>query len=410
MRLPVLVFIVLLTACQGAIDLPPPPEALVVPDVVVKAGAPIERTRPMRLAEGSWSSPSALWLQGGAVTVLDGQVVKQRAGSGFSNVTVGTNEDPRTPGQLRAVTRRASGVVLAGTGGFFHDAPGRLLRAPLSDDFSMDTVRFVDGVGAALFVTTATDAVRVLDGRRELLRVTDEKEGGPLQVVVGRTESAALLVKGGSLYAVDLAARTVKPLARGLATVTAIDRRGDVVLLGTSEGLVEISPADVITRRTLTATTGAAQAVVDVEVVGDATLLSTATQVLELSPAGAVVVLADLERAWPDALTRDAAGDVWFLDGPWLARLTTSVAPTPPSFATDVRPFMTAHCTSCHATGASYAPVIDLATYATAKQWAPRTLERLKDTLSPMPPSSIETLTPTQYDVVVRWVEGGMLP
>lgn len=408
MRLPVL-SLVMLTACQGAIQVTPP-EELVVPDVVVKAGAPVERTRPMRLTEGSWSSPSALWLQGAAVTVLDGQGVKQRGAAGFSAVAIGTSDDPRTPGQVRALTRRAEGVVLAGTGGFFHDAPGRLLRAPLSDDFSMDTVRFVDAVGGALFVTTATDAVRVLDGHREQVRVVDEKEPGAVQVVVGRTAGAALLVKGGSLYAVDLAERTVTTLARGLATVTAIDRRGDTVLLGTSEGLVEVSATGVVTRRTLTATTTSAQPVVDVEVVGEVTLLSTPTQVLELSSTGALVVLAELSRAWPDALTRDGAGDVWFLDGPWLARLTTSVAPPPPSFATDVRPFMVAHCASCHATGASYAPVIDLATYATAKQWAPRTLERLKDTLSPMPPSSVETLTPTQYDVVVRWVEGGMLP
>jgi mono/diheme cytochrome c family protein len=101
---------------------------------------------------------------------------------------------------------------------------------------------------------------------------------------------------------------------------------------------------------------------------------------------------------------------VWFVDGTQVARLTTSVDPPPPSFATDVKPFFTAHCRSCHATGANYAPQIDLETYATARSWAQASLRRITDTLAPMPPASAEILTPAQYDVVVRWVEGGLLP
>lgn len=180
------------------------------------------------------------------------------------------------------------------------------------------------------------------------------------------------------------------------------------MLLGTSEGLLEVDAEGLVTRHTLTASPDTAASIIDVEVVGATTLVTTTSQLLQLgSPA---VVLADVTQPWPDALTRDGSGDVWFLDGNALARLSTSIAPPPPSFVTDVKPFMTAHCRSCHATGANYAPQINLENYATAKTWATQSLARLTATTSPMPPTNTEVLTPAQYDVVVRWVEGGLLP
>jgi hypothetical protein len=405
MRVPVLSSL-LLTACTGAISVTPPPEEVKAMRVV--AGAPIERPRPNRTAPGEWSSPSAVWLQAGEVTVLDGSLVRQKAGADFATLAVGTSTDARIPGEVKALSRRGDGVMLAATGGFFHDAPGRLLRAPLSDDFAMDSLRFVDVVGAALWVTTATDAVRVLDGHRETVRLNDPTESGAVQAIVGRSTSSALLVKGATLYSVDLGGKTVKTLARGIAAVTAIDHRGDVALLGTSEGLLEVAADDSVTRHTLTDSTETAVTIVDLEVVGDVTLVTTTSQVLQLG--SVAVVLADVAQPWPDALTKDGSGDVWFLDGTSLARLSTSVAVTPPSFATDVKPFMATHCRSCHATGASYAPQINFENFATAKSWATQTINRLTDTSAPMPPANREVLTPAQYDVVVRWVEGGLLP
>ena len=403
MRVPSLLLSLLTASCTGAIQVPTAPEE--VPAMVVAIGAPVQRPRPDRTSVGSWSTPSSLWLQSGEVTVLDGALVRQKSGAAFATLTVGTQSESTLPGSVKALSRRSEGVVLAATGGFFHDAPGRLLRAPLSDDFSMETIRFVDSVDTALWVTTATDAVRVLDGRRDTIRLDDAAEPGAVQAIVGRSTTSALLVKGASLYSVDLEAKTVKTLARGIATVTAIDHRGDIVLFGTSEGLIGVGAT--VTRHTLSAS-DVGQSIVDIEVVGEATLVTTTSQVLQL---GAVaVVLADVTQPWPDALTKDGTGDVWFLDGAQLARLSTSVVTPPPSFAADVKPFMTAHCRSCHVTGANYAPQLNLENYATAKTWAARTLSRITDAVAPMPPANTEVLTPAQYDVVVRWVEGGLLP
>lgn len=396
---------VLLAACTGAIQVTPPPSE--IPAMGVVMNAPVARPRPHRTTQGEWSRPSALWLQAGEVTVLDGELVRQRSGDDFATLAVGTDDALQQPGVVKAVSRRGGGVMLAATGGFFHDAPGRLLRAPISDDFAMSSLRFVDVVGAALWVTTSTDATRVLGGHRVSVRINDSSETGAVQALIGRSTTAALLVKGTSLYEVDLAGNTVKTLARGVGTVTAIDHRGDVALIGTSEGLLEVAADGTVTRHTLSATEEG-QAIVDIEVVGELTLVTTTSQVLQLGTV--IVVLADVTQPWPDALTKDVNGDVWFLDGAALVRLSTSVMVPPPSFEADVKPFMTAHCRSCHATGASYAPQLNLENYTAAKNWAVQSLNRITDTVAPMPPANREVLTPAQYDVVVRWVEGGLLP
>lgn len=404
MRLLVSIAALGIVACAAEVKVPTVPTKVVVPDVTTLAITPRETTRPNRTVHGNWSAPSAIWSQNGAATVLDGTNVQQRNSDDFVPLLVGTDSEPNTLGQLKALTRRNGGVFIASTGGFFHDAPGRLLRAPLSNDFSMAQVRFVDATANALFVTTDTDAYRVFNNRRDAVRVNDPDEAGALQAVAGRSDTEALLIRGASLYLVDLEARSVKVLARGLGTVTAMDHLADgSVLFGTSAGLVTVANDDSVTLQTFGAD------VIDVEVTADATLVMTATKLLQLTATGALI-LADVTEAWPDAMTKDAAKDVWFIDGANVVRLSTSVTAPPPSFAADVKPFMAAHCASCHKTGAGYAPIFDLENYGTAKSHSTLVLDRLQDTAAPMPPTSTEVLTASQYEVVVRWVEGGMLP
>jgi hypothetical protein len=418
--------LVLLPACTGTIGrLEPVGPA--VPQLTPVAVAPVDGARPSRTAEGQWSLPATLWLQGGLVTVADGAEVKQRAGAGFATLPVGTADDARTLGAVRALTRRGGGVLLAAQDGFFHDGPGRLLRSPLSQAFTMESVRFVHVtrfVRETLWVTTATEALRLVDGRREVLRVDDATEPGALQALVGLGDERAVLVKGGTAYLLELDTDTVRPLARGLAAVTAVDGQPDgTALLGTEAGLVRVTREGEVRADTLAAEGEPAQPIVDVEWAQGVVLVTTARQVLRLDPT-APLVLAEVTSPRPHALVRDGAGDVWLIDDGAVVRLGAVTPPVEPpvepptepptpaavSFAAEVQPFMAAHCRSCHVGGANYAPIIDLERYQVAKQWAARTVARLTDTLAPMPPASSGVLTPAQYGVVVRWVEGGMQP
>lgn len=406
--------LLLLTACGPGLISVTPGDVAQVPPMVVVAGAADEAPRPMRREEGPFAAPTALWVQGGALAVLDSGGAHLRTGvDAFAPLPVGTPEAPAAVAAVTSIAPRGDGVLLSSPQGLFHDRDGRLLRSPLSDGFAMDAVRAVDVVGSGggevLWVTT-DEVVRVARGRREALTLADAAESGALQVVVGEGEARALVVQGASLYRVDAAAKTVTVLARGVAQVTGFTRGpSGEVLLGTAEGLLSVGADGVVTRRTLAAEGAAAAPVVGVTRAGAATLIATSTQVLQAVGA-TTVVLADVAAPKAHALARTGDGDTWLVDGAALVRLTSQVDPTAPSFERDVKPFMAAHCASCHVSGASYAPVIDFERYGVAKTYAARTVARLKDTAAPMPPASTEVLTPAQYDVVVRWAQEGMLP
>lgn len=413
MRALPLVLLVLTGCGQGVISVIPP-DAVQVPEMVVVAGAADEATRPTRKEEGAFTGASALWVQDGALAVLDAAGPHARTGvDAFAALPVGTPDAPASLAQVTAVTPRGAGVFLTTPTGFFHDRDGRLLRSPLSDSFAMEAVRFVDVVGAGadeVLWLTAGEVVRVAGGHREGLTVADANEAGALQAVVGESATQALVVQGASLYRVDAAAKTVATLARGVGRVSAFAHAASgEVLLGTDDGLLSVAADGVVTRRTLAADGASAAAIVDLSRAGDAVLVSTSTQLLQ-TKGGTTVVLADVAAPKAHALARTADGDTFTLDGAALVRLTSLVDPTAPSFEADVKPFMQAHCTSCHTSGANYAPVIDFEKYGVAKTYAARSVARLTSTSAPMPPASTEVLTPAQYDVVVRWAQEGMLP
>jgi hypothetical protein len=81
---PALLFI---AGCGGVMIAPP---HLKVAEMQIVAGAPTETTRPVRLKEGTFSAPSALFIEGGAIAVVDQGAVSVRNDAGvFSQVAVG---------------------------------------------------------------------------------------------------------------------------------------------------------------------------------------------------------------------------------------------------------------------------------------------------------------------------------
>lgn len=394
-------------SCSGVIDVGV--EHTTVPAIIQIAEAPLEHERPTRTVEGKWAAPVALWRQEGLVTVLDGDMAFQESAADFIHLPILSDGAPTSPGVVAAVAARGEGIILAGSGGLFYSDSSALWKSPLSSDFATESIRFVDAHSDTLWVTTDTEAVRVGQGQRRAVHVEDSLESGELQIIVGRSEGQALLIKGRSLYAVDFDVPRARVLARGLGRVTAFCHTSKSVLFGTEDGLIEVAADDSVTRRTLTTSQDTAQHVVDIDVLDERVLLVTQTQVIQLHP-GPAVVVADVATPRPNALAAVDSGEVWFIDEATVVKLSNFNAIQPLSFEKDVKPFMVAHCQGCHATGANYAPVMNLEDYGTAKTNAVIVVARLTNATAPMPPPSAEVLTPQDYDVVLHWFEGGMLP
>jgi hypothetical protein len=400
--------------CTGSAHLVPPND--LVPEMIVVQRAPIEGERPPRQTESSWSALEALWLHNGKVVVVDDHLARRRqSATSFDALKVGAPGETTTLGAIRGTAQRAAGVFIATDVGVFHDAAERLLRSPASDSLPMSDVRSIDvtgnGADEVVWLSHLT-ADRVASARRESIEIADPKELGAVQVVVGTSTESGLLVRGGSLYRFDLSQADVRTLARGLARINAFARRADgAVLLATDEGLVVVGTDDIVTKHTLVAEGASPSAVTDLEPGLDGVLLMAAGRLLRFD-GNATAILAEIEAPQLNGLTEDAVGNIFVISGNTLVRLG-EVDETPqqtPSFANDVKPFMTARCASCHRAGAQYAPVIDFENFSVSVAWAGKVVERLTSIVAPMPPSSKEVLTRAQYSTILRWATGERKP
>jgi hypothetical protein len=396
-----------LAACgSGQIVMPPP--APVEPPLPSRVTLmPVTGTRPVSTEVMATSGAVGLSVVGGqvAIATLDG--LSTRQGTSLVPVPVGAM-GTESVGTVRSLSRRAGAALVLATGGVFQERQGRLLRSPMSDGLALTTVRSVDVVGEGAAETwwlrTDTAVQRATAAGVETLALQDPRAGGVVKAVVGRDPSTALVVRGDRLYLIDVAAPSVVTLAKDIGAVSATARLATgVVLLATDAGLLRISPSNEVTLLAL----GTQGAVRDVVADGDAALV-LANGVLTSLLVDELTVLGDVASPIAQGLVRDAQGALFVLDGAALKRLAAPTE-TPVTFA-DVRPFFAAHCTSCHTSGANYAPVFDLTNLQTARTWAQRSLARVKNIDMPMPPASSGVLRPSQYAVFERWVAGGLLP
>lgn len=379
--------------------------------------APAQGSASARAFEGTWNEPSMLWVESGQVAILDGETPRQRiAESDFEVMPVGTLQAPATLGEVRAIARReGGGVWMVSTNGLFHSRDDALLRSPLSEQLDLSAVRFLDatGVGAdeTLWLTFADESVRRLQGGRlGALELRGPKETGALQGVLGLSTSSALALRGETLSRLDLGSSGVQQLATGLGTLRASGRLSDgTLLLATSTGLWTVASGGKVTRHTLAAPGQPARSVDALWTQGQLAILAAGGEVLQWED-GQATVVSQVENPQPLGLALDGDGQLWLVDGISLVRVSLPALGPPPSFAQDVRPFFEAHCVSCHASGASYAPVIDWTDLATVRARSAAAIRRLTDADAPMPPASQETLSSADYGVVVRWVNGGMQP
>lgn len=399
-------FLLIATAgCEGQLVVPSTPPQVKRLTGTLLDGALAERTELTLAASGV-----GLATLSGRLAVATSSTVESLAETGLAPLAVGAPDEDSSLGTVTGVFRRGtSGLWVASSRGLFHDAPdapGHLLRSPASDSLGGRTVRALDawGSGASeeLWLLTEQGLVQLARGHLTPVSLSFPVKGelGLPTTVVAVGPGRAVMTAGADAFLVDLEASTATWLADGLGEAKSSTRADDgTALLATTEGVLRRLPTGAVELVTL------GGPIDDVWAGGGAVTVVTQGAVAQLEGEQARR-RGPVSSARPRGAVMDAAGNTFVLDGAGLAKLATG-ADDVPSFATDVKPFFVAHCVSCHQ---ATHPVIDFISYDTAVAKAAATVARLRETTSPMPPANTEVLVPSQYAVVLRWVEGGLKP
>lgn len=329
--------------------------------------------------------------------------------------------EPQTLGAVHFLSLRGAGaLVVAADNGLFTENNGGLSPAPLNASLGGAKVRSLDSYGAdggeELWLNTDQGLLQVAAGQVVAVDASavDQgavnkgtvggKDGSTIDAVVARSPGRAVLVRGGAAYDVDLTHGTSTAVASGFGALFGSAHGADgAVYLATAAGLVEYG-ADAKTR--LFTFGGANLAAYALAPTPGGVLALTAAGVVQMN-ANALTRVTEAVDTLPLGITADSTGDVWTLKSGTLSRWHVGL---PPSFAKDVKPFFEAHCMVCHATGTNNAPVLNFTDLATAQAQLTEIVRRLQNTASPMPPTAQERLSPTDYQVVIRWQQGGSLP
>jgi hypothetical protein len=353
---------------------------------------------------------SAIGVGGGALVagVGDGLVRSKLLGDDTLvpvPVVAASGEPPRV-GSTALVARRGNdGWLVWSEHGLFLDGAEGVSVSPFTSFLAPKKVRSIDVTGAGpnealWFVSDAGAWVRSGTTVTSLAQ-----EDAAIEALVGIDDHRALAWSNGELAEIDVTAGTRTHVVSGVPRIAAFDRGDDgTIWLATDEGLFARSPAGTLTQRTLAAAGAPPRAVRAVSAGVDRVVALAGGDAIAIVDDRAQVLVGGRESATRVAV--DANGDVWIASPRKLERLALG---KPSSFATDVAPFMTQHCKSCHADGSKGAPKRAFDDYDTARAAAFEISARLRAAARPvMPPADTERLAPADYRVVLRWIAGGM--
>ncbi len=398
------------------------------PSMVVPAGMnePVVATIEGALEEGDdiaatpvamSSTPVMLSFAAGELSIATTTSVLQRSATSgtWAAIPVGAPGEEMSTGPVRFVWRRGtSSLWVIAESGLFHLREGRLLKSGLSKDLSNIRVQSIDSYGEGaeeeLWLTTAEGVRHVKASLMRSVEIEFPKLGalGIPSLAIGAGPGQAVLVAKEQVFFVDLAANKVSWIAKDIGALKAWTRTDDgAVMLATTTGLYHRARSNEVTRRTLAPARGADLVIDDVVSALGTVLISAGGKVARLE-GSSFKAFGAIASPSARGLQVDAAGDTFALDGTALVKFATG---RPFSFATDVKPFLTAHCNTCHVGGTQGAPVIDFGAYAVTKSLAATITKRLKaEGIAPMPPANTEVLSAADYAVVLKWVAGGMQP
>jgi hypothetical protein len=381
--------------------------------LVVIEGAPAEGALVPRAGFTIETEPRVLGTIGGVVAIgaVDGVWATSLGADALEEVRVHPDQEgPKSTGAVRSLARRSpDGVLVVAESGLFHSASGYLLSSPFGQSVDASAIEAISAFGAdtdeELWVVTTGAAFWASGG--ELTEFSLEGAPAAISIALGAAPAQAVVAAGDRAYLADLRAGGAVELASDLGTVAGGAAEEDgTVHLATSAGLLSRKRSGELTLRTFAEPGAPPVPVVAVAAAFGSVFALTSEGLVSIDAAGARRIG---DAAPPAAsLAIDAGGDTWSLEGGGLYRYETG---TPVSFGADVAPFFAEHCQSCHDAGATTAPDHDFTDYETAKEWSDSIARRLLATdATTMPPPNEEVLTASEYAVVLRWVNGGMLP
>ncbi|MBS2031828.1 MAG: hypothetical protein JST54_28285 [Deltaproteobacteria bacterium] len=222
-------------------------------------------------------------------------------------------------------------------------------------------------------------------------------------------QTLALLAFGGKVYDLHTDSKVADALDHDFTLVHAMTRgtNADTAFLATSDGLYE---------RTSTGPYDHYLAGQDISGVGydplNGLYFTTSTALLLLKGDGTMLNLGALP-AGVHPLAIDGFGDVWVGAGKSLLQFHVGTSVT---YTNDVKPFLAANCYTCHVSQLpgtpNDAPKLPFDDYTGTRGLAPDIISRVQGQgglMPPAPPVGNGPLQPSQYGVVIRWVQSGEL-
>ncbi|MFO0666650.1 MAG: hypothetical protein U0174_22055 [Polyangiaceae bacterium] len=374
-------------------------------------GAPIRGAMQVPSNIALPSVPTFLGEARGAIVVgMKEGVLRENVGDGsFAPMLVASDRgETSVVGNPLAIAARgpgdADGLVLSDRG-LYQASSTTLIPSPISEAVVAAGAKTLSvtnqGPSETLWFTTRKGALVWHGNGLVPLSLVGTSE---IERIAGIDDHLALLVAAEALWELDTHSRAIVRLAEGVGHPTSAARAENGTLhIGTTTGLWSRSPSGIIEHRTFAAGGMPPASVRSVATSFDSVVALVGDDVVSWDGATSPHVVGSVAGAIDLAV--DAHGDTWTRSQGGLHAFRTG---KPVSFERDVKPFVIAHCQSCHATGADGAPIRAFDRFDVAKSAASEIALRLRGANRPvMPPARAGTLRPADYRVVLRWQASG---
>jgi hypothetical protein len=386
-----------LCACGSGMAVGPSIPNVVQSRLVKKVGPTMSATST------ALAGVNRLSVAAGKPVVMSDTQVFALGSAGAEAMLVGDTGTSTAFAKLNGFGQRDQSAFVLASDGLYSLVQNRFLKSPLSTAGLSAISSIGSGTGEEVWLVSAQGlqwwkASSIQDVDLKFDAVNNFKP----EQVIALSKGRAVVTGAGQALLVDVPSGVVKWVAQDIGQVMGFSRAAeDSALLATEQGLLEVSASGTTTLRKADA------AIVATAQLGGSSYALLGNDIVKVAGDSAEV-MGTVASPLKNGLAASNDGTLWALDGAAVKRFSSAA---PVSFAAEVKPFTTAKCQTCH--NGAYAPLQRFDTFDVAKARATEIVSRLKGDdakYSRMPPASAGTLTPSEYEVFIRWAEGGFLP